>query len=136
MPGIRTRRCATRWRCRCSGWFPGDHAEGIEALIALSRDADTHVRDWATTALADVDADTHEIREALAARLDRPRTRTRRRRRPGVWRCVRIRVRKRRLARILADEDPDGYARETAADAVRHIQDERLRRRLEQTAPR
>ncbi|WP_302851759.1 hypothetical protein [Streptomyces lunaelactis] len=40
------------------------------------------------------------------------------------------------MARILADGDPDGYARETALEAVGHVRDEQLRRRLEQTAPR
>jgi HEAT repeat protein/ankyrin repeat protein len=117
------------------GLVPGDHAEGIEALIALSRDADAHVRDWATTALAGVDADTAEIREALAARLGDRDVETA----AEAARGLAIRQDPRAapaLARILANEDPDGYARDTAADAVRHVHDEKLRRRLEQTAPR
>ncbi|MET7718120.1 ankyrin repeat domain-containing protein [Streptomyces sp. NPDC005407] len=117
------------------GLVPGDHAEGIEALIALSRDADAHVRDWATTALAVVDADTAEIREALAARLGDRDAETA----AEAARGLAIRQDPRAapaLARILANEDPDGYARDTAADAVRHVHDEKLRRRLEQTVPR
>ncbi|WP_406403281.1 ankyrin repeat domain-containing protein [Streptomyces sp. NBC_00879] len=117
------------------GLVPGDHAEGIGTLITLSRDADPHVRDWATTALADVEADTTEIREALAARLTDSDVDTA----AEAARGLAIRQDPRAeatLARILADADPDGYAREAAAEAVRHIHDERLRRRLEQTAPR
>jgi hypothetical protein len=117
------------------GLVPGDHAEGIEALITLSRDVDAHVRDWATTALAGVDADTAEIREALAARLGDRDVETA----AEAARGLAIRQDPRAapaLARILANEDPAGYARGTAADAVRHVHDEKLRRRLEQTAPR
>ncbi|MFF3456097.1 ankyrin repeat domain-containing protein [Streptomyces sp. NPDC002730] len=117
------------------GLIPGGHAEGIEAVIALSRDADTHVRDWATMALAGVEADTHEIREALAARLNDPDADTA----AEAARGLAMRQDPRAaaaLARILADEDPDGYARDTAVDAVRHLQDVPLRRRLEQTSPR
>lgn len=117
------------------GLVPGDHAEGIDALIALSRDADPHVRDWATTALADVDADTDEIREALAARLTDQDVETS----AEAARGLAIRQDPRAeaaLARILADEDPDGYARGAAADAVQHIRDKKLKRRLEQTLPR
>lgn len=117
------------------GLVPSDHTEGIETLIALSRDTDAHVRDWATTALAVVKADTQQIREALAERLDDPD--------PGTAaeaaRGLALRQDARAtpvLARILADEDPDGPAHDTAAEAVRHIRDERLRRRLERTSPR
>ncbi|MGW3622366.1 ankyrin repeat domain-containing protein [Streptomyces sp. NPDC000880] len=117
------------------GLVPGDHAEGIEALIALSRDADAHVRDWATTALAAVDADTAEIREALAERLGDRDVETAAEAARGL--AVRQDPRAASaLARILANESPDGYARETAADAVRHVHNEKLRRRLEQTPPR
>jgi HEAT repeat protein len=43
----------------------------IDVLIGLSRDADAHVRDWATFALGQqIDVDTPAIREALANRLD------------------------------------------------------------------
>ncbi|NUK07886.1 ankyrin repeat domain-containing protein [Streptomyces lunaelactis] len=117
------------------GLVSGDHAEGVETLIALSRDADTHVRDWATTALAGVESDAHEVREALAARLNDPDADTA----AEAARGLAMRQDPRAaaaLARILADEDPDGYARETALEAVGHVRDEQLRRRLEQTAPR
>jgi hypothetical protein len=38
--------------------------------VGLSRDSDAEVRDWATTALAALDADTPVLRAALAERLD------------------------------------------------------------------
>jgi len=45
----------------------------IEALIALSRDVDENVRDWATFGLGDLSgADSPVVREALVARLDDP----------------------------------------------------------------
>ncbi|WP_326649262.1 MULTISPECIES: ankyrin repeat domain-containing protein [unclassified Streptomyces] len=117
------------------GLVPGGHTEGVEAVITLSRDADTHVRDWATMALAGIEADSHEIREALAARLNDPDADTA----AEAARGLAMRQDPRAaaaLARILADEDPDGYARDTAVDAVRQLQDPQLRRRLEQTSPR
>lgn len=117
------------------GLVPNDHADGIETLIAMSRDADAHVRDWATMALAGVEADTHRIREALAARLNDPDADTAAEAARGLAMRQDPRAAQ-ALTRLLADEDPDGYARDTAADAVRHIQDERLRRRLEGTSPR
>lgn len=43
----------------------------IENLISLSKDSDSHVRDWATFALGtQLELDTPEIRQALADRLD------------------------------------------------------------------
>jgi HEAT repeat protein len=118
-----------------SGLVSGDHTEAIETLITLSRDADAHVRDWATTALADVDTDTDEIREALAARLEDPDADTA----AEAARGLAIRQDPRAapaLTRILAEEAPNGCARDTAAEAIRHVQDARLRRRLELTPPR
>jgi HEAT repeat protein len=48
-------------------------AEVIGALIRLSRDPDTEVRDWATMGMSEpFDADTAEIRDALAERLADP----------------------------------------------------------------
>lgn len=52
--------------------FAGDDPDesGIAALIALSQDADPHVRDWATMGLGtQIEADSPEIREALWARI-------------------------------------------------------------------
>jgi HEAT repeat protein len=49
----------------------------IRTLILLSQDADGRVRDWATFGLAQLDADTEAIREALAARLADPDASTR-----------------------------------------------------------
>ncbi|WP_327684800.1 ankyrin repeat domain-containing protein [Streptomyces sp. NBC_00467] len=117
------------------GLVPDGHRQGTETLIALSRDTDDQVRDWATTALAHLGGDTAEIREALAARLEDPDPDTAAEAAQGLARrqdprAVPV------LARILADGDPDGYAHEAAAEAVRLIQDETVRRRLEGTVPR
>ena len=117
------------------GLVPDGHREGTEALIALSRDTDDQVRDWATTALAHLGGDTAEIRETLAARLEDPDPDTAAEAAQGLARrqdprAVPV------LARILADGDPDGYAHEAAAEAVQLIQDETVRRRLEGTVPR
>lgn len=117
------------------GLVPGDHTEGVAALITLSRDADAHVRDWATTALAGVEADTPEIREALADRLDDVDADTE----AEAARGLAMRQDPRAvgaLTRILADGDPDGYAYSTAREALEYLEDERARRRLESVAPR
>ena len=48
-----------------------DHPLAIQALITLSADADSLVRDWSTFGLGQqIETDTPEIRDALAARLD------------------------------------------------------------------
>lgn len=48
-----------------------NHPAAIQTLIELSRDEDKETRDWATFGLGTfIDADTPEIRNALAARLD------------------------------------------------------------------
>ncbi|UYQ61557.1 HEAT repeat domain-containing protein [Streptomyces peucetius] len=117
------------------GLVPGDHTEGVRTLIALTRDSEPAVRDWATTALAGVDADTPEIREALAARVSDHDAETVAEAARGL--AMRQDPRAEQvLARLLADEDPEGYAHDTAANAVRHLRDERLRRRLDGTLPR
>ncbi|MFI6292223.1 ankyrin repeat domain-containing protein [Nonomuraea sp. NPDC050790] len=50
--------------------LPPGHAEGLALLISMTRDDEREVRDWATAGLASLDADTPEIRDALALRLD------------------------------------------------------------------
>ncbi|MFE3492385.1 ankyrin repeat domain-containing protein [Streptomyces sp. NPDC059169] len=117
------------------GLVPGDHAEGIRVLIALSRDTDAQVRDWATTALAGVEADSPLIRNALADRLDDGDADTESEAARGLamrqdLRAVGV------LARLLADGDPDGYAYSTAREALEYLDDERIRLRLESVVPR
>ena len=55
------------------GLMGHDDDRAVEALVALSADPDGGVRDWATFSLAmQIERDTPELREALAARLDDP----------------------------------------------------------------
>jgi len=50
-----------------------DDPRAVGVLVELSRDSDAMVRDWATFALGSLhDADTRDVREALAARLEDP----------------------------------------------------------------
>lgn len=117
------------------GLLPAGRADGVEAVVALTRDLDDGVRDWATTVLADVEEDTPAIRDALAARLEDAV--------PDIEaeaaRGLAMRQDPRAagaLARILENEDPDGYAYSTADQAVEYVEDEGVRRRLEATVPR
>ncbi|MBT2486978.1 ankyrin repeat domain-containing protein [Streptomyces sp. ISL-96] len=117
------------------GLVPAGHREGATALITLSRDPDDEVRDWATLALAGLDADTPEIREALADRLEDhdPDTAAEAARglaARGDDRAVEA------LARLLREEDPQGYAYATAVEALEYVEDAAVRRRLERTPPR
>lgn len=114
---------------------PGDHEEGVAALTALSADIDNAVRERATTALAEVGADTPAVREALAARLTDPVPVTAAEAARGLAarhdpRAVDA------LARMLADGSLTGRARESATSAVRALPDASVRRRLEGLLPR
>ncbi|MGW0466046.1 ankyrin repeat domain-containing protein [Streptomyces sp. NPDC003027] len=118
-----------------TGLVPAGHARAVDTLVALSRDHDSGVRDWATLALAEVPEDTPSLRQALAARLGDPD--------PDVVaeaaRGLAMRQDPRAveaLAALLADGAPDGTARDTAVAALEFVRDERVRRRLEWTAPR
>ncbi|MFE2845704.1 HEAT repeat domain-containing protein [Streptomyces scopuliridis] len=118
-----------------TGLVPGDDRDAVGALTLLSGDADASVRDRAVVALASLDADTPELREALAARLNDPDARTAAEAAKGLAarrdpRAVDA------LARILGDEDPEGYACRTALEAVRYVPHGPERRRLERTLPR
>ncbi|MFJ1645162.1 ankyrin repeat domain-containing protein [Streptomyces sp. NPDC088258] len=109
--------------------------EAVRAGVLLSRDADASVRDRAVSALARMGADTRELREALAARLNDPEADTAAAAAHGL--AVRRDPRAvEALARLLSDEDPDGHARGTAVDAVRFLPPGPERRRLERTLPR
>ena len=58
-------------RYTSSGERPETSARAVETLIALTRDTNEKVRDWATFALAtQTDIDTRVLRDALAARLN------------------------------------------------------------------
>ncbi|MFE0734269.1 ankyrin repeat domain-containing protein [Streptomyces sp. NPDC058855] len=118
-----------------AGIVPVGHGEAVRVLLALSRDADARVRDWATLALAELPEDSPLVREGLAERLgdDDPETVA------EAARGLAIRQDPRAvdaLASILADGDPDGAPRETALAALEFVRDPRVRARLEWTAPR
>ncbi|MEU3478634.1 ankyrin repeat domain-containing protein [Streptomyces sp. NPDC033754] len=118
-----------------AGIVPAGHTEALGVLLALSRDGDARVRDWATLALAELPDDTPLVREGLAERLgdDDPETAA------EAARGLAIRQDPRSvdaLASVLADGDPDGAARETALAALEHVRDARVRTRLEWTTPR
>ncbi|MEE1801652.1 ankyrin repeat domain-containing protein [Streptomyces sp. JV176] len=118
-----------------TGLVPADHQDGVRAELLLSRDADAAVRDRAVLALAALEADTYEIREALAARLNEPDAETAAR---AAWGLA-VRRDPRAVAaleRILLDEDPAGRARRTAVEAVAYVPKGPERRRLECTLPR
>ncbi|TLS40912.1 hypothetical protein FE633_38960 [Streptomyces montanus] len=117
------------------GLVPADHQEGIERLISLTRDADRDVRDWAATALAALDTDTPDLRDALAALLDD----TDREVVAEAARGLAIRQDPRAievLERLLTEERPDSAPRATAEEAVTHIRDDRVRTLLASTLPR
>ncbi|MEU2153600.1 ankyrin repeat domain-containing protein [Streptomyces sp. NPDC019396] len=117
------------------GLLPGDHTEGVDAVIGLTRDKDDGVRDWATTVLADTGADGPAVRQALADRLADavPDIEAEAARGLAMRQDARA---VEALARILADEDPEGYAYSTAEQALEYVTDEGARRRLEATVPR
>ncbi|MFD0142185.1 MULTISPECIES: ankyrin repeat domain-containing protein [unclassified Streptomyces] len=131
-PDVEVRRALG---CALTGPVPAGHPEAVATLIALSRDHDHGVRDWATLALAEVPEDTPVLREALAARLadddeDAVAEAARGLAMRQDPRAVEV------LARLLADGDPEGTARDTALAAVEYIADPRVRTRLEWTTPR
>ncbi|MFE2009593.1 ankyrin repeat domain-containing protein [Streptomyces sp. NPDC059491] len=131
-PGAAVRRATA---AALAGIVPAGHVEALGVLLALSRDGDPRVRDWATLALAELPDDTPLVREGLAERLgdDDPETAA------EAARGLAIRQDPRAadaLASILADGASDGPARETALAALEHVHDARVRTRLEWTTPR
>ncbi|MBX9425823.1 ankyrin repeat domain-containing protein [Streptomyces lateritius] len=118
-----------------AGIVPAGHVEALGVLLALSRDGDARVRDWATLALAELPDDTPLVREGLAERLGDPDPETA----AEAARGLAIRQDPRAvdaLASALADGDPEGAARETALAALEYVHDPRVRTRLEWTSPR
>ncbi|MFD7323522.1 ankyrin repeat domain-containing protein [Streptomyces sp. NPDC059875] len=131
-PDVEVRRALG---CALTGPVPAGDAGAVETLVALSRDHDHGVRDWATLALAEVPEDTPVLREALAARLDDEDPDVVAEAARGLAmrqdpRAVEV------LAWILAERDDEGTARDTALAAVEYIEDPRVRTRLEWTTPR
>ncbi|NGO49229.1 ankyrin repeat domain-containing protein [Streptomyces ureilyticus] len=117
------------------GLVPASHAEGVARLVALSRDVDRDVRNWATTALAVLDADTPALRDALAALLGDADAEVV----AEAARGLAVRQDSRAipvLERLLAEERPDSTPRATAEEAVEHIRDDRVRTLLASTLPR
>ncbi|MFJ2113077.1 ankyrin repeat domain-containing protein [Streptomyces sp. NPDC087850] len=115
--------------------LPAGQEDCVRAGVLLSRDADASVRDRAVAALTGMAADTYELREALAARLDDPDADT------AATAALGLAMRQDpravgALARLLTDEDPAGRAHRTALDAVRYVPHGPERRRLERTLPR
>lgn len=94
--------------------LPPDHAEGLALLIDMSRDDEDEVRDWATTGLASLEADTPEIRDALAARLDDSDLGTVAEATRGLSKRGDQRA-EQGVKRVLAESDDD-YAREIVTD--------------------
>ncbi|MET7753190.1 ankyrin repeat domain-containing protein [Streptomyces sp. NPDC005389] len=118
-----------------AGIVPAGHLEALGVLLALSRDGDARVRDWATLALAELPDDTPLVREGLAERLGDTDPETA----AEAARGLAIRQDPRAvdaLASALADGDPEGAARETALAALEYVHDPRVRTRLEWTSPR
>ncbi|WP_328945200.1 ankyrin repeat domain-containing protein [Streptomyces sp. NBC_00250] len=118
-----------------AGIVPTGHVEALGVLLALSRDGDARVRDWATLALAELPDDTPLVREGLAERLGDADPETA----AEAARGLAIRQDPRAvdaLASVLADGDPEGAARETALAALEYVHDPRVRTRLEWTFPR
>ncbi|MER6095557.1 ankyrin repeat domain-containing protein [Streptomyces sp. NPDC001728] len=118
-----------------AGIVPAGHVEALGVLLALSREGDARVRDWATLALAELPDDTPLVREGLAERLgdSDPETAA------EAARGLAIRQDPRAvdaLAAVLADGDPEGAARETALAALEYVHDPRVRTRLEWMHPR
>ncbi|MBD0710542.1 MULTISPECIES: ankyrin repeat domain-containing protein [unclassified Streptomyces] len=118
-----------------AGIVPAGHVEGLGVLLALSRDGDARVRDWATLALAELPDDTPLVREGLAERLDDPDRETA----AEAARGLAIRRDPRAvdaLTTLLAESDPETPPRETALAALEYVEDVRVRTRLEWVHPR
>jgi HEAT repeat protein len=103
--------------------LPPDHEEGVGALIAMSEDPDSEVRDWATLGLAGLETGDERIgarvTEALAARLDDTSL-------TSVAEAVRGLADRgdgraeRGVRRVLADSD-DEYAKGLATEAAQKL---------------
>jgi len=100
-------------------------AHAVEALIELSGDDDSDVRDWATFGLGAIleDVDTPQLRDALFARLDDPDDDTRGEALSGLSRRKDARV----LAPLMRElEDAAGDAGPLLFEAAAELADPRL----------
>lgn len=94
---------------------PSDHEEGLALLVSMTEDPDDEVRDWATSGLANLAADSPAIRDALAARLDDSDLSTVAEATRGLAERGDARA-ARGVERVLKESDDD-YARDLAAQA-------------------
>jgi hypothetical protein len=94
---------------------PPDHEEGLALLVSMTEDPDDEVRDWATSGLANLVADSPAIRDALAARLDDSDLSTVAEAARGLAERGDARA-ARGVERVLKESDDD-YARDLAAQA-------------------
>ncbi|MEO3784521.1 ankyrin repeat domain-containing protein [Actinocorallia sp. B10E7] len=107
--------------------LPPEHPMDVGELIRLTGDEHEYVRDWATMSLGLMDADTEDLRDALAGRMDDPSPvviaeavrglaeRGDRRAVPGI-------------RRLLTDPTLENYPLDVALEAVVRLGDPALRR--------
>ncbi|RII18383.1 putative lyase [Streptomyces sp. YIM 130001] len=113
----------------------GGESPGIPALVRLTTDPDTEVREWSVTALGRLGGDGPGVRTALAARRADADPATAAEAAHGLALRGDPRAAD-ALLRLLSTEAPGGYAHTTARAAAAQIADEQLRRRLLHTVSR
>ena len=115
-----------------------DCQDGLSALVALARDGDPGVRHAAVASLARSAGDAPAVCDTLAEQVGAGND-------PAdlayaeAARALAVRQDPRAagaLLRVLADGAPEGPGRAVAVQALAHVRDERVRRRLESTFPR
>jgi HEAT repeat protein len=112
--------------------------DGLSALVGLARDSDPGVRHAAVASLARSGGDAPAVCDALAEQVGAGADPAD----PAYAEAARgLAVRQDpraagALLRVLADGAPEGPGRAVAVQALAHVRDERVRRRLESTFPR
>ncbi|RFU87120.1 hypothetical protein DY218_08425, partial [Streptomyces triticagri] len=116
--------------------LPGGAEEpAIAALVRLSADPDSEVREWSVTALGRLGGDGPGVRAALAARRADADPATAAEAAHGLALRGDPRAAD-AVLRLLSIEDPGGHAHATARAAAEQLPDEPLRRRLLHTVSR